>query len=142
MNIQVNDSAGLSFALGMMDCANRMRKHKELFEDWIKSKGWDTWHLHDGWVRKNYRSGNDVIKSDRINLTWIAEHAESHSRRIPSKGQTVLIVDDFPGKPVLNVNLYRVTICDTSIFGLSDRMELSKLDNFTIHFKEGKFYIA
>lgn len=140
MNIQVNSSEGLSFALGMMDCANRMRKHKELFEEWIKSKGWDAWHLHDGWVCKDYRSGNDVTKSDRINLTWISEHVEAHSRSVPSNGQTVLIVDNFPGDPILKANLYRVTRINNRWD--MNRMDLSKIDNFTITFKDEKFSIV
>lgn len=141
MTVKVNSPEGLSFALGMMDHAAKMRKHKAMFEDWIKYKGWDSWHLHDGWVCKNYRSGKDVTKSDRINLTWITEHAESHSPNMPSKRQTILIVNGFPGDPVLKATLYGVTGIDGH-WSRMNRLDLSKLDAFTIKFKDGKFTIT
>lgn len=91
-----HSEAGNEFISGMMNTALRWGKARELFAAFTKQNGFAAWHIHDGWVTYNYRSG-DVLDNEIITVYWIRCHAGySHSGVQPKVRDKIVIVRSSP----------------------------------------------
>jgi len=98
IEIKANDAAGVAFLVGMSQCDAKWREYRKLFTKFIEENGFNAWHIHDGWVTYNFRSGEDVLYHYIINLVWINQHVGySHTTKCPEIGEKIVIIKDSPG---------------------------------------------
>lgn len=92
-----NDAVGDSFLAGTNNIQLRWKTARRLFTEFMLDNGFDAWHIHDGWVQHNGRSG-DVLLEDGLELTWIDDHGGyGHSGMCPNVGDKVMILKDSAG---------------------------------------------
>lgn len=92
-----NDAVGDAFLAGIYDTQIKWEISRKLFTQFMLENHFDAWHIHDGWVQHNGRSG-DVLLKDELELTWIDEHGGfSHSGMCPNVGGKIMILKDSAG---------------------------------------------
>lgn len=92
-----NDAVGDAFLAGMHNTQRRWQIARQLFTQFMLDNHFDAWHIHDGWVQHNGRSG-DVLLKDGLELTWIDEHGGfSHSGMCPNVGGKIMILKNSAG---------------------------------------------
>lgn len=95
MNITSNSAEGDIFLHGIMQMREDRSNMQREFTSFVYSLGFSAWHIHDGWVMKNYRSIRDLMEANTLN--WIHEHrGYSHSRTMPMVGDKIVLLEDSP----------------------------------------------
>lgn len=91
-----NTTEGDSFIVGMINYNNKRERDRDLFYAFIKSLDVVSWHIHDGWVMKDYTNGQFPLR-EATRLNWIDGHAGySHSSRKPCVGERIILLSDSP----------------------------------------------
>ena len=105
---------------------------RKLFSHFIKTNGYVAFHIHDGWVMHNHRSGSHVLDQGNIRITWIDSHARySHTARCPEVGEKMVVVPDMPydgrESSIFDIHCYEVIKRSDCAFSYNS-IELKKIE--------------
>lgn len=118
----------VKFNAAVLSIENRWLYSRGLFNEYLKTISLKHWHIHDGWVMHNGKSGAEVITKDIIQMVWIAEHAGyTNSGTMPLRNEKVLIISDSPDIENTNiVTMHCYNFFDTH-YSFIDKMLLRKV---------------
>jgi hypothetical protein len=150
IQVITNGSAeAAAFVSGMKDLEDKWITGQKIFMEFCVRHGWDAWHIHDGWVKEGhdgYRTGMEVWRKDKCNITWIKEHAGySHSIVPPMKGGKLVLLSGSPDLSDKQMWL-RVYACVKSVkeVWIGERISLTYLDQmkFVLDKYENRYKIV
>ncbi len=113
-NFTSHGAQGDGFLKGMMSYEEKSRAARVKFTEFIEEQGFSAWHIHDGWVRHDGKSG-DILNNEYLTLSWVSQHAGySHTLRSPNIGETMVIIKDSPsGEETEPFYIYCYQVADT-----------------------------
>lgn len=92
ITVTAHDDAGNKFISEMMGIHRNYERRRQQFTEFINDKGFSAWHVHDGWVTREGKSGAGILGSQYLEIQFIDEHYGSAWAGYPHSGSKKIVI--------------------------------------------------